>query len=202
MLMRRAGGGRRAHRRAARGAALIEVLVSLLITGVGLVGLAGLQTRMSAAVLESYQRSQALTLLHDMTRRMQANMNQSVSYVTPAAKGTGDAGPADCSTLVTPTRAQMDLCEWSNALKGAAESLDGENAGAMIGARGCVEQLQAANPATGICQPATYRVTVAWQGMNATVAPAVACGANAYGADDSLRKAISSRVVIPLPACS
>ena len=186
------------------GSALIEVLVSLLITSLGLLALAGLQTRMNAAVMESYQRAQALMLLDDMTQRMQANMNQAPTYVTGTAnaRGTGDAAPADCSTLGTPTRAQMDLCEWSNALKGAAEAKDAANVGAMVGARGCVEQVQAANPATGVCQPAIYRVTVAWQGFNSTVAPSIACGATQYGSDDALRKAVTSRFVVPLQTCS
>lgn len=201
-MLSRAMGHCRGAARAQRGAALIEVLVSILITGFGLLALAGLQTRMDAAMLESYQRAQALTLLTDMTQRMQANLNQSTEYVTADPAGTGDAAPADCATLGAVSRAEFDLCEWSNALKGAAEARAAENVGAMIGARGCVEQLEAANPASGICQPARYRVTVAWQGLNSTVVPAVGCGADEYGADDSLRKAISSAVVIPLPSCS
>ena len=183
-----------------RGVGLIEVLVAIVITSFGLLALAGLQAKMNAALLESYQRAQALTLLGDMTQRIESNQNHSVNYVA-ASVGTGDAAPSDCSTLVT--RAQIDICEWSNALKGAAEvSAGGDKIGAMIGARGCIEQLQAANPGIGICQPAIYRVTVAWQGLNATAAPAVSCGLNLYGADDSLRKAIGARVIIPLPACS
>lgn len=182
------------------GAALIEVLVSILIVSFGLLALAGLQTKMNSALMEAYQRAQALTLLEDMTQRIQANQTQSGNYVA-ASLGTGDGLTADCSTLAS--RALIDRCEWSNALKGAATTnAGGETIGAMIGARGCVEQLQPANPASGICQPAIYRVTVAWQGLNTTVVPAVACGANLYGADDSLRKTVSSRVIVPLPACS
>jgi type IV pilus assembly protein PilV len=193
---------RRPAARAQHGAALMEVLVSIVITGFGLLALAGLQTKMNAAMLESYQRAQALTLLTDMTQRIQSNLNQSTAYVTTDPAGTGDAAPADCTDLGAVSRAERDLCEWSNALKGAAEARDDANVGAMIGARGCVEQLAAANPASGICQPARYRVTVACQGMNATVVPAVGCGADAYGTDDSLRKVLSTRVVIPLPSCS
>lgn len=187
-----------------RGAALIEVLVAILITAFALLALAGLQTRMNAALMESYQRAQALMLLQDMTQRMQSNMNQALTYVTGTGSpaGTGDAAPADCTSLVTPNRAQVDLCEWSNALKGAAEVKDATSVGGVIGARGCVEQVQVANPASGICQPAVYRITIAWQGMNSTVTPAVACGANQYGNDDALRKAVSSRVVVPLQTCS
>lgn len=185
------------------GATILEVLVSIMITAFGLLALAGLQTRMNAAVLESYQRSQALTLLRDMTQRIQANQNESASYVTASPVGTDDTAPDDCSTLgAAATRAQMDLCEWSNALKGAGEKSGTSNAGAMIGGRGCVEQLQAPNPAAGVCQPGIYRLTVVWQGLNATVAPSVSCGATLYGADDSLRRALVARAVTPLPACS
>lgn len=187
-----------------RGTTLIEVLVSILITGLGLLSLAGLQTRMNAALLESDQRAHALTLLQDMTQRMQANMNQADGYVTGTAtpRGTGDAAPADCRTLATPTRADLDLCEWSNALKGAHETRDAAGVGAMIGALGCVEQVQAPNPAAGVCQPGVYRVTIAWQGFNSTVVPAASCGAGQYGADDALRKAVASSVVVPLQTCS
>jgi type IV pilus assembly protein PilV len=195
--------GRSTHARQG-GTALIEVLVSLLITSLGLLALAGLQTRMNAAVLESYQRAHALLLLEDMTQRIQANMNQAVTYVTgtDTPAGTGDAAPDDCTTLATPTRAAVDVCEWSNALKGAAEVRDSVNVGGMIDARGCVEQVQVANAATGVCQPAVFRVTVTWQGFSSTVAPTVACGVDQYGSDDALRKAVTSRVVVPLQACS
>ncbi|HEX9721411.1 MAG TPA: type IV pilus modification protein PilV [Ramlibacter sp.] len=183
-----------------RGAALLEVMVSILITSFGLLALAGLQTKMNSALLEAYQRAQGLVLLEDMTQRIQANQSSHATYIA-ASLGTGDAPQVDCSGLAT--RALIDRCEWSNALKGAAEISDADaNLGAMIGARGCIEQLQAANAASGVCQPAIYRVTVAWQGFNATVAPAVSCGVDQYGEDDSLRKAVSSRVIVPLPSCS
>jgi type IV pilus assembly protein PilV len=195
---------RRIRARRERGATVLEVLVSILITSFGLLALAGLQVKMNAAVFEGFQRSQALTLLTDITQRMQANRNEHASYIVPLAAplGTGDAQPASCAALAS--RAAIDLCEWSNALKGASEtaSAGGANSGAMIGGRGCIEQLQASDPTSGVCQPAIYRATVVWQGFNSTVVPAVACAANRYGSDDALRKAISMRVVIPLPTCS
>lgn len=192
-----------ARARAQAGATIIEVLISIMITAFGLLALAGLQTKMNSAVLESYQRSQALTLLRDMTQRIQANQNNGGSYVTASPVGADDTAPADCSTLgPSATRAQLDLCEWSNALKGAGEVQGSTNVGAMIGGRGCVEQLQPPNPAAGVCEPGIYRLTVVWQGLNATVAPSVTCAANLYGTDDSLRRAVVARVVTPLPACS
>jgi type IV pilus assembly protein PilV len=183
-----------------RGAGLVEILVSIVILTFGLLALAGLQTRMNTAMLESYQRAVALTLLQDMTQRVQVNSANGAAYITTAA-GTGSTVATNCTTLAS--RALIDVCEWSNALLGAQEQNTGGDAvGAMIGARGCVEQIQTADTTSGVCRPAIFRVTVAWQGMSATVAPAVACGPNQYGSDDKLRRAISSRVVVPLPTCS
>lgn len=190
------------HRMA--GATLLEVLLSIMITSFGLLALAGLQTKMNAAVYEGFQRSQALALLQDMTQRMQANRSQHAGYTVGVASpaGTGDSQPADCSSLAT--RAQIDLCEWSNALKGASElaTTGGANAGAMVDGRGCIEQLQVENASSGVCQPAIYRVSVAWQGFTSTVVPPVACATDLYGSDDALRKVVSMRVVVPLPGCS
>ncbi|MGE3349747.1 MAG: type IV pilus modification protein PilV [Ramlibacter sp.] len=186
-------------RKSQRGVGLIEILVSVLITSFGLLALAGLQSRVGQAQFESYQRAQALTLLADLTQRIQANVAQASTYVTASTVGTGDTGSTACSTLTT--RSDIDLCEWSRALRGAAETSGGSNVGAMIGARGCVELVEAADTTSGICRPATYRVTVAWQGLASTVAPGVACAKDLYGAD-SQRRAISSQVVTPLPTCS
>jgi type IV pilus assembly protein PilV len=71
----------------------------------------------------------------------------------------------------------------------------------MVGARGCVEQLQAPNPAAGVCEPGIYRLSVAWQGMHPTKASSLPCGANQYG-PDSNRRVISVRLAVGLPACS
>lgn len=191
-------------RKSQKGVGLIEILVSVLITSFGLLALAGLQTRMGQAQFESNQRSQAMVLLADLTQRMQANPALAASYVTASPAGTGDTAPTSCAALTT--LADRDLCEWSNALKGSAESstVSGTSTlvGAMIGARGCVEQVQAPDPTVGICRPAIYRVTVTWQGMMSTVAPGVSCAQGLYGTDDALRKAISAPVVAPLLGCS
>src|SRR5262249_18984225 len=53
-----------------RGTSLIEVLVTLLILAFGLLGVAGLQSKMGLAEMESYARSQALLVLSDMAERL------------------------------------------------------------------------------------------------------------------------------------
>lgn len=187
--------------RVQRGFTLLEVLITIVILAIGLLGLANLQSKTQLAQVESYQRAQAVLLLEDMLARINANRGQAASYVTGPSAPVGYDGtaPAACAN---PPGFTQDLCEWSNALKGAAETSEGGAAvGSMIGARGCVEQVQAANPASGVCQPGIYRVTVTWQGLNATVAPALECAEGLYG-NDANRRAISAQTIIGLNDCS
>lgn len=180
---------------------MLEVLVTIVILAFGMLGLAGLQSKIFVAEMESYQRAQAVVLLNDMVDRINANRGVAATYVLGAGTtlGTGDTQPADCSG--TAAGAARDKCEWSNALKGAAETSGTTKVGGMIGALGCVTQVQAQNAAAGVCTPGIYLVTVAWQGLNATSIPSATCGQNSYGGDERLRRAISARVSIGLPSC-
>jgi type IV pilus assembly protein PilV len=153
------------------GTSLIEVLITIVILAFGLLGLAGMQSRMQTSEMEAYQRSQALILLDDMANRIAANRNNASSYATGAASplGTGMTCPTASST-----RQERDSGEWCNALQGAGEteSSGTSKLGAMIGARGCVESL-------GNNQ---YLVTVAWQGLGPLSTPpaSVGCGKDSY----------------------
>ena len=183
-----------------RGAGLLEVLITIVLTSFGLLALAVLQTRMTQTQAESLQRGQALTVLSNMTQLMTVNAALASTYVSTTTIGTGDSQPTNCATLTTPTIAATDVCEWSNSLKGAAERSGANNVAAMIGARGCIEVIQTADLA--ICRPAVYRVTVAWQGLSSTTAPNLTCAQGLYGSSDDVRRTLSSQVVTPLPACS
>jgi type IV pilus assembly protein PilV len=181
-----------------RGFSLIEVLVTLVILAFGILGLAGLQLRVQNAEMESYQRAQALVLLNDMVERISASPS-AAAYVTAGTIGTGDGQPASCTGL---SGAPRDICEWSNALKGSGEVSAGSNVGAMIGARGCITQIQALNGSAGVCTPGIYAVDVAWQGLTGTTSPAKDCGRDSYGADDSLRRLVSVQITVGVPSCS
>jgi type IV pilus assembly protein PilV len=180
---------------------MLEVLVTIVILAFGMLGLAGLMTKLHVTEMEAYQRAQAVLLLSDMVERINTHRAAAATYVTGSASplGVGDTQPASCTALAMG--AARDQCEWSNLLKGASETKAGQNAGAMLGARGCVEQMQAANPATGVCTPGVYRVTVTWQGFNPTAAPALACGSGLYGAQAGLQRAIATNVAVGLPQC-
>lgn len=185
-----------------RGTTLIEVLVTIVILAFGLLGLAGMQAKIQVAEMESFQRAQAIVLLADMIERINANRSSAADYVTGTGSplGTNDTQPSSCTALAFG--AVRDQCEWSNALKGAAEKHSAANVGAMQGARGCVELIQAANATAGVCTPGTYRVSIVWQGLNPTTASQLACGQNLFGTNDAYRRAISAQVTVGLPACN
>ena len=183
-----------------RGSTLLEVLVAIVILSFGLLGVVGLQAKMQVGEIESYQRAQAVLLLQDMVNRINANRPNAASYVAASTVfGTGDTTWTTCPAA--PPLAARDQCEWSFALKGTAEARSTTNLGAMVGARGCIEQIQAANGAAGVCTPGIYRVTVAWQGMQG-VGTSLACASGSYGADDTVRRAIAARIVVGMPECS
>lgn len=178
-----------------QGVTLLEVLVTIVILSFGLLGLAGLQARAMTAEMESYQRGQAIVLLQDISDRITSNGANAASYVTASPEGTGATDAADCSTL--GSRAAIDLCEWSKAIKGSSETKTSggvsSKVGAMIDGRGCVAAGSTAN---------TYIITVVWQGTSATVAPSSSCGQNlytdSYGAtNDATRRAVSTTITVP-----
>lgn len=171
------------------GVSLIEVMVTLLILSIGLLGVAGLQSRLQLSEMEAYQRSQALLLLNDMANRIAANRSSAADYVTGTSSPLG-VGASNCATTST-VRVDVDQSEWCTALQGAAESITNGGAttqvGAMVGARGCVEDI-------GDNQ---YMVTVAWQGMGPISAPptSVACGAGQYNSGSACINDLCRRVV-------
>ena len=193
---------------ASHGFTMIEVLVTLIVLALGLLGIMGLQARGQQAELESYQRAQALVLVQDMVDRMNANRSDSHNKVyvngTVATFPVGGGGNlVNCGAL---TGAAYDLCDWTNQLNGAAEVLSGggcsttnsaDCAGAMLGARGCVtyDATKELVDSTGATMSGTgiYTVTVAWQGVAATSAPpaSITCAQGLYP-DDTMRRAVTA----------
>ena len=166
------------------GATMMEVLVSILIVVIGLLGLAGLQARINLSEMESFQRAQALVLLQDMVDRISANRKNAANYVTVDPLGTGNNLGA-CYGLFDDV---LDKCQWNNSLLGAAEEANSQKVGGMIGARGCVAQITAT-------PPAQYTVSVVWQGINPTIAPRDPCGQGRYG-NDATRRVVSANIII------
>lgn len=166
------------YRKKVLGVSMIEVLVTLVIMAFGLLGLSGMLGRLQTSEMESYQRSQALLLLNDMSSRLALNRANRTQYPDEAEVDAPVGAGMNCTALNPATSVAMaDLREWCEALQGAAETAAGASVGAMIGGRGCIEEVSAGTATT----PAEYRVSVAWQGLVPISAPAEsACGANSY----------------------
>ena len=93
-----------------RGATLIEVLVSLLVLSIGLLGVAALLSSGLRNNYSAHLRSQATVLAHDIVDRMRANR-------TAALGGSYDTALADKITLSGGDPVfTTDLSEWKALL--------------------------------------------------------------------------------------
>jgi type IV pilus assembly protein PilV len=156
------------------GALMIEILVTIAIVVIGLLGLMQLQTRLQVSEMESYQRTQALMLMEDMANRIATNRANASAYTTDPTVGVG-AHTTNCGSTTTVNLDANDEAEWCLALKGAAEKSGTTNVGALVAGRGCVE-------AVGTGGIEEYLVTIAWQGLSPVAQPpaSIKCGKDLY----------------------
>lgn len=98
------------------GIALIEVLVAVLVLGVGLLGMAAMQVTSSQMTNGAGQRTQAVLLSADILDRIRANRSNRMAYdginVNP--------DDVNCATDFVPNNALSvsanDIAEWSNLI--------------------------------------------------------------------------------------
>ena len=92
-------------RQALTGFTLIEVLVTVLIVAIGLLGLAALQVNTLNKQFETLQRAQVTSMVEDMTSRIRMNPTEAKSGAYY-----GSASGTNCASL---SGADRDLCEWN-----------------------------------------------------------------------------------------
>ncbi len=103
-----------------RGFSLIEVLVSVVILSIGLLGVAAMQLAGLQYSQGAYQQSQATVAIADLIDRMRANPDLGAAsggyQFTATDAGGGGGAPADCDeTACTPSQlAQHDVQQWLN----------------------------------------------------------------------------------------
>ena len=172
---------------------MIEVLIALVITAVGLLGMASLQGKAQLAEMESYQRAQALILLQDMAGRLRANRAGRAAYLTQVGYGSSFNDTASCGNPSGKTQAEVDLSCWHNALLGASEiSSGGASVGAMLGGHGCIVD-DDADDGNQFEEGLGFIVSVSWQGMNdisvsgTDARSASNCGTGLYGSESRRR---------------
>jgi type IV pilus assembly protein PilV len=99
-----------------RGFTLIVVLVSSLVLGIGLVGVAGLQALALKNNQSAFMRSQATAMAYDLADRMRSNVSGAQGgFYDPSNAALNDAcvTPAGCSPAEI---AAHDLAEWREAV--------------------------------------------------------------------------------------
>ncbi|WP_323751921.1 type IV pilus modification protein PilV [Marinobacter sp.] len=100
------------------GLGLIEILVAVLILGIGILGVASMQVVSLQMNGQSQNRSQAVLLAEDLLDRIRANSDAPADYALAQADAQG-ADNGNCDTDFVPangTVAQNDIAEWENNL--------------------------------------------------------------------------------------
>jgi type IV pilus assembly protein PilV len=183
------------RRRVIAGFALVESMVTIVVIAFGLLGVAGLVSRSFVTETEANQRTEAQLLLMDMTTRIEANRANAVNYVTGDNGITGYVADANGNPVLQSCDAaallvDRDRCEWGQMIAGADERIDARNPSMLVGAIGCIYEIDAFNR--------VYAVSVAWQGPSASTEPAgdpnfapSGCGRNLYG-DEAQRRLVTT----------
>jgi type IV pilus assembly protein PilV len=195
----------RASRVCARGFSLVEVLVALIIIGVGMLGIAKIQAMANASTATASGRAFAAMEAASIASSIRANRNywsaipaggvtiNITGGTTPSLNVTGDAtltGAATCigTSACSPAAiAWADLNDWANAINGAPVAAGVWTQGLpAVSARITCPPLVAV---TGVTQPAYCTVQLNWTerstiGINAQSsgqAVATNVGAGQYG---------------------
>jgi type IV pilus assembly protein PilV len=98
------------------GFSLLEVLISMVVTSVGLLGLAGMQAAGLRSNHSAYHHSQATVLTYDMADRMRSNTGSMALYASTTAAQVAACNGAGC------TNGEMvanDLFDWNADLAAA-----------------------------------------------------------------------------------
>ena len=147
--------------RAEQGVGLIEVLVTLLVFSIGILGMASTQLDAKRTSHEATQRTLATSLLRDIIERMRSNPNALSSYsVTELCDAIVDTA-TDCriATCSPAVLAKRDIYEWNELLRGGSQSAAAQGgtsyAGGLDHARACITVLSG-----------QITVALAWRGFS------------------------------------
>ena len=179
--------------RSANGFSLIELLVSIVIFGVGLLAVAGLQTVSKRANFEGFQRTVASQIGYGLLEDLRSNGNGINVYLAAPDLGGGVIGtePApNCanvaSTCNAAEKAVHDLWFWEQLLDGGFETGAAGASGGILSPTICID-----GPVGG--GPGAYAITVAWRGSaSMTDDGSITCGAGSgkYGSSNEFRRAV------------
>jgi type IV pilus assembly protein PilV len=180
------------------GATLVEVLVTLFVTSVGLLGVTGLEIVAKSTGHEAIQRTTAAMLAHEYIERMRANPQQLADYSgVTLGGGTLDTPATLCDEVACDAAqtAAFDVWQWERTLDGVAEQLGDTDTGGLLNPQACVS-----GPAGGAAgESGVYTVSIAWRGTTPLSNPtANACGESEalYGDGNAYRRLLTMQVFV------
>ncbi|MDH3442204.1 MAG: type IV pilus modification protein PilV [Gammaproteobacteria bacterium] len=176
-----------------RGFSLLEILVSLVVFSIGLLGIAGLQMLSKQAAHEGLQRTIASQVAYGLLEDMRTNGPGISVYDAANDLGGGTLSGLPVSSCRDPNtpcspaqKAVHDLWYWERMVDGAQEvGLQGQ-AGGVLFPTVCID-----GPGGGAA--GVYSVSVAWRGGIELSNPDTSqCGAGSgnYGDGDRYRRVI------------
>lgn len=111
--------------RKSHGFTLVEVMVSVLVLSMGLLGFASLQVYGMKNTHSAYLRTQATALAYEITDRMRANPSAITAGTYNLASPTRKAECTQTSGCNPTELAQNDIFEWGNTVSGNLPSGQG-----------------------------------------------------------------------------
>jgi type IV pilus assembly protein PilV len=176
-----------------RGFSLLELLISLVVFSVGLLGIAGLQMVSKQSGYESMQRTLASQVAYGLLEDMRTNGAGISIYAAANDLGGGSLAGlpvSQCRDPNTPCspaqKAVHDLWYWERMVDGAETiGVEGQTGGILFPTV-CVD-----GPAGGV--GGVYAVSVAWRGGVELASPETSqCGAGTgnYGDGDRFRRVV------------
>ncbi|MBB1269241.1 type IV pilus modification protein PilV [Shewanella sp. SR44-3] len=148
----------------AKGFSLIEVLVSLVILLIGLIGIFNLHIVAKQGSFESFQQTQATYYIHTIISRMRLN-NSELSNYAGTYTGSSVSSAKSCDVAIgvvdlcttAETRA-WDLYQWVRSFEGVNEkSASGVNIGGLDSVTACIR-------VDGV----SVLVVISWRGVRVT----------------------------------
>ena len=185
------------RRKRQRGFSLIEVLVSTVVFGIGVLGITSLNAVSKRSSYQSVQRSSAAQLSFALLEDMRSNAGALAVYLAAGDLGRGSQGVEPtplCDDPALPcTAAELathNLWDWEQLLDGNLERSGGVGVGGLITPTGCIR-----GPAGGVT--GMYTVTVTWHGSVQIASPGPNnCGTGLYGPGNVFRRTVVLRSYI------
>jgi type IV pilus assembly protein PilV len=181
------------------GVSLIEVLVTLVLISIALLGSASLQVLSKRANSEAAQRTVAAQLANDLLARMRGNSGVLDSYLPDATLGGATLGaePAmDCAddavSCASEDVAAYELWQWEQQMDGAMELVGATGTGGLLEPTACLT-----GPVGG--DAGVYQVAIAWRGGSEHPDPEINdCGSASglYGDNNEFRHVLVMQTFI------